>query len=217
MRGKPTGNLRLTFDDWRKRLSVEEESVKSSQKLGEFFRVHRGTATGANEFFILSEQEARTSGIPESELVPVVRTLSPRPSKEKLGLLWRPSRQVSLPSLLKIERGVERGFQNRYLCRTRKPWWLVRTTYPPDWILSYMGRGKPILVRNDAGLLHLNNSLGLYRTERCSEEIEKSIVRWLQSAEGAAALLKCARHYQGGLWKLEPKDAEALEVSLALE
>lgn len=100
----------------------------------------------------------------------------------------------------------------RYLCEQRKIWWRVDVPNPPAYFLSYMGRGEPLILHNADGLLNLNNIHGLYVQEGIRKATAKRVTRWLVSKKGTAALLSNARHYYGGMWKLEPGDVERVEL-----
>lgn len=184
--------------------------------LRRYLRVHRGIATGANSFFVLSDEEAVELGLQSNELVPILRTLSPRPGRESLGLLWAPKGALSAASKNRIRQGVELQLHQRSLCKARTPWWQIKLAKPPSYFLSYMGRRQPKLEVNVNGLVNLNNTHGLYVADGASKEMADRIVTWLTTEAGQTALITQARHYQGGLWKLEPSDIENLDVSKAV-
>ena len=184
--------------------------------VGDVFHVRRGVATGANSFFVLSEQGARGLNIPEHEFVPIVRTLSPAPGRDRTGLLWVASADPSSPSAARIHEGERLQIDKRYLCRSRNPWWRIKIPDPPQYLLSYMGHCEPHVQQNNDGLINLNNIHGLYLVDGVSSGLARRTVEWLATDSGRAALLWQARHYQKGLWKLEPGDVEQVELPAVL-
>ena len=79
-----------------------------------------------------------------------------------------------------------------------------------------MGRGTPRVVENRGRLLNLNNAHGLYSKDSVSVATATKVVKWLNSKEGGKALTGQARHYYGGMWKLEPSDAEHVALPARL-
>lgn len=79
-----------------------------------------------------------------------------------------------------------------------------------------MGRGAPILRRNPGRLFNLNNIHGIYARKDVPTAISKRVIEWLMTMEGATTLLQAARHYQRGMWKLEPGDVERLRLPAGL-
>jgi len=186
--------------------------LNGTHTLGEFFRVKRGIATGSNSFFVLSKSSADANGLQENELCPILRRLAPRTLRVDLHYLWVPAKSPSKISLGRIRQGKRLSVDKRYLCRMRKPWWRVDIPNPPDYFITYMGRAQPIIKKNTQNLLNLNNIHGFYLKKNVSKKAGKRLIAWLRSSGGLEALETCARHYQGGLWKLEPGDLERLRI-----
>jgi hypothetical protein len=201
-----------------RKLSTMGQSSTKPHTIGEIFKVGRGIATGDNDFFVLSEETKRSARIRRSETLRIIRGLKPRFNPKDTGFLWFPSkRDPSEASRRLIRAGEELEVNLRYLCKHRKTWWRVETPDgPPGYFLSYMGRGKPRLVRNRKGLWNLNNILGLYMRQGTSGLLGRKVASWLASSEGTEAMLNQARHYYGGMWKLEPGDVERLEIPARL-
>lgn len=202
---------------WRLAEETKGTSSGGQSVIGDVFRVRRGVATGANSFFVLSEEAAKAASVAGDELIRVVRTLSPRPGQDSKGLLWVAKEEPSAGSLVRIRQGEELGLDRRYLCRARNPWWRIKVPEPPRYLLSYMGRGLPTVVENVEKLINLNNVHGLHLVEEASSDLAERVVEWLRTESGRAALLKRARHYQGGLWKLEPRDVEGVDLPESVE
>jgi hypothetical protein len=207
-----------TLSPWLKqRLSARDEGgPKTGHVLADIFRVKRGIATGDNEFFVLSKTSTRNLGLLRAELVGILRRLSAYPRSKDITYLWVPKENPSAASLLRISEGEQLEVNRRYLCRHRKPWWHIAVPSPPAYFLSYMGRGEPQIVDNRNGLLNLNNIHGLYLREGVAIDLGRRVAKWLGSTQGTATFLNHARHYFGGMWKLEPGDVERLKLPPSL-
>ena len=201
-------NEHLTAELIPKLAALSGDGRENKHTLGGIFKIRRGAATGSNDYFLLSRSQARKLGIKRSELAEIIRKLRPNSGPTNELFLWLPQEIPSEASLQRIREGEALGINKRYLCSQRRYWWRVEHHGPPAYFLSYMGRRKPLVVENGGQLLHLNNIHGLYIKDGVSRETAKRVVKWLNSEEGIAALIAEARHYYGGMWKLEPGDAE---------
>ena len=197
-------------------------------KLGALARVSRGIATGANEFFTLSEGEVRAFGIEREYLRPVVAAArylkgydftkedweSLRREGKKVYLLWCFKRREELlgTSVLKyIERGEAKGFDKRYLTRHRHVWYWVERRDPPDAFLVYMFRSRLRFVYNSARAHALNTLHYVYFNEGVRDEASiKAVLAYLNSSIAFELAKSALRVYGGGMYKLEPE--EAMEV-----
>jgi adenine-specific DNA-methyltransferase len=205
---------------WPRKRSVVEDPVI----LGDVARVRRGVATGANDFFLLTERER--GDYPEAATVRAIRRLRHlagdhlsitahselAANGERCWLL-----QIADPALL-TDRSIERwmkaatdaGVPSRYLASHRDPWYLVEAIDPPDVILSPMGKGRMRAVTNEAGALPSNSLYGIYTGGDVT--MADRLTSWLNGAAGQTALLERARAYGAGLFKLEPKDVLAIKI-----
>jgi adenine-specific DNA-methyltransferase len=200
----------------RKLSPQEEDRQKTDHLLSDVFEVRRGIATGHNKFFVLSRAGKEESGLPRSELIKILHRISAAGQSRDSAYLWVPMENPSSASLRRISDGERIGVNRRYLCTHRKPWWRIRVPTPPTYFVSYMGRGKPQILQNRGGFLNLNNIHGLYLQQGTPIDLGRRVAGWLASARGAEALLNLARHYYGGMWKLEPGDLERLKLPPSL-
>jgi tRNA1(Val) A37 N6-methylase TrmN6 len=200
----------LTYREWL--AAVPRGGVARARRppvgvpLARWFRVRRGVATGANRFFVLTDGEARAHRLPRACLVPCVaspRDLTPR-------WLFR-ARRLCPAVRAYLRAGEADGVAERYLCRTRDPWWRVEDVAPAPILVAYMARGRVAIVEND-GAVHLNLFHGIYPREGTPPALVRALGRWLASPAGQAALLGRARTYAGGLRKLEPRDLLAVPL-----
>lgn len=204
------------------------------QLLGRFASVKSGAVTGANRFFLLSDEQARADGIDDTLLRDAVskaahvagsclreedvRALRSAGAPLRLLLIPRDATESQLQSVAEIlARGVGLRVQEAFKCRTRSPWWSVPLPAggPPDLLLTYFAAEHHRLAVNDAGVLHTNTVHGVRVLPGVTPE---ALARtWFNSLSSLSREL-VGRSYGGGVLKLEPTEAEAVVLPpLAVE
>lgn len=133
-------------------------TVKNQTKLSDLFSVKRGVATGANDYFILTPEDAENYRIPTQFLTALLP--SPRYIKadeiegDEQGLPKLDQRLFLLTCNLPEEEvqakhstlweyfclGIERRINRRYLCSHRSPWYVQERRPAPLFLCTYMGR-----------------------------------------------------------------------------
>jgi hypothetical protein len=193
----------------------------SDSKLSDFCAVRRGTATGANRFFVLSDKEAAENQLPSDRLLKLVRRLNGYPdviddfafnsagSNEKRWLLnAKPGHREEGSAVDQyLKAGEDAGISERYLCRDRTSEWydLTHDLIVPDVIISPMTRGRVRFVENATGAVITNNLYGWRWLPEISAVTRAAIVKWLRSEMGQVTVLAAARRQGEGLCKIEPK------------
>ncbi|MCL4505527.1 MAG: N-6 DNA methylase [Chloroflexi bacterium] len=204
-------------------------------KLADLFTIKRGLATGSNGFFILSEKQIAQHGIPAEFLVPIL----PKPQylraneievdvqgepllDRKLFLLTcnLPENQVQAqyPALWNyLQRGVNSGINEKYLCKHRTPWYSQEDRPASLFLCTYMGRRgksnkKPFrFILNHSNATAANVYLMLYPKRtlevalRQNPGLARLILHELNNAP-LEAMINEGRVYGGGLYKIEPKE-----------
>ena len=183
------------------------DAQEAAPRLGDFVSIHRGIATGANRWFVLTDDELEESNLREDEVQPLLRRLPRLEQGPSVQWLWTPTDSPSRASRARIETMERESVHRGTLCRMRDPWWHLGRLPMPELFLSCLWRGSPLLVENERRLTHLNNVHGLSFDPNASPQLRFRLVEWLQSTEGIQALARQARHLDGGLRKLEPHDA----------
>ena len=202
-------------------------------QLGELFRIRRGIATGANEFFILPRSEAQRLELPNEFLKPILP--SPRMMPEviiqdagdgypalssPLALLDcpLPEEQVrrKYPSLWRYFGTASEELRQRYLIRTREPWYRQEQRLAPPFLCTYMGRGlgdeNPFrFVWNQSAAIATNVYLMLYPIGALATALKQGpqlahTVHTLLQTMKPDDLRNEGRVYGGGLHKIEPKE-----------
>jgi len=186
--------------------------------LGLIASVDIGFVSGANDYFILSRQQAAYRRLPVSVLTPAVRRPGDVPGLVAddehihllLSLAGKPEpRNKNL--LAYLAEGEAIDISGRYKCRVRRPWYAVPLPRSkPHAFLPYMNHYGPRLIVNDADAWSSNLLHGV------TLKLSAPPVRALAAAMCSSLTLLSAeiegRAYGGGVLKLETKEAERLAV-----
>ncbi len=202
-------------------------------RLGDFFSIKRGLATGDNGFFILDEERVKAIKLPPRFLRPILpssrylKTDEIQADRHGVPLLDKrlflldcdlPEEAVrrDYPELWAY---LETGLANvatRYLCRSRRSWYAQEKRQAAPIVCTYLGRsdagGRPFrFILNESQATATNVYLMLYPQPLLAKQLETrpEAVRQLWQALNRIApetLLGSGRVYGGGLHKLEPKE-----------
>ena len=201
-------------------------------KLGDFFTVKRGIATGDNDFFILDKETIERYDIPDIFLRPILP--SPRYIKgdrisNDHGMPIVQNQQFlfccNLPeNTLKekypkvweyVRLGYERGVQKGYICSRRSPWYSCEEREPAAIVVPYMGRSETSnrlfrFILNTSKAITTNVYLLLYpkpQYAHCFKDESVLEEVWQElNAIPTDTLTRNGRFYGGGLRKMEPKE-----------
>lgn len=221
---------------------VAIERSSKTVKLSELFTIKRGIATGANDFFILSPEQIAQYELPKQYLTPIL----PSPKflqtdkvetnedgeptvAKKLYLLNcdLPEQiiQADYPALWKyLQKGVEMGISERFLCKSRKSWYLQEKRPPAPILCTYMGKNKEdrkpfrfILNLSQATAanvyLMIYPNPNLFNPLAYDAKFIESMWRQLNSIP-CDEVLDEGRVYGGGLYKIEPKELGNIQIEL---
>jgi adenine-specific DNA-methyltransferase len=194
--------------------------------LGSFARTMRGVVTGANDFFFLTQEQARDIGIPDEFLLPAVGRTRDVPDPEcttaTLNLLeesGRPNRlfspdgrsldQFPEPVRQYLLKGEELGLPHKTLISLRRPWYKMETRAVPPLLFAYLGRRNARFIRNRAGVVPLTGFLCVYPTTT-DPELPEKLWEVLQDPQTIANLARVGKSYGGGAIKVEPRALERL-------
>ena len=186
----------------------------------------RGIATGANEFFVLTNEQrkrhqlrgalfkrciGRTRDCPDDRI-----TADRLFELERDG---RPTWLLDLPDLpveelpkpvqayLKIGRKLD--FPERALIKSRRRWYLMEQRRVPPLLFAYLGRRSSRFILNDAGVVPLTGFLCVYT----KLNVEANAL-WLALNEPSviAGLSRVGKSYGDGAIKVEPRALEQLAL-----
>ncbi len=196
--------------------------------LGSVARVHRGVVTGANEFFVLTREQARAVGIERwcrpaitsaREILESGGVLRDAPERRLLLDLPRDFDRASDPAVDAYLKAAERpgpggAIAGRYIPGHRRPWWRLGPVPRPPIVATYMARQAPFFALNPDGLALINIGHGVYPKEQLSPDALAAMVRALNAARDSFS--GSGRTYHGGLEKFEPREMESLPVPAQL-
>lgn len=221
-------------DRWTAFLNGHEDQLTTGPRLGDFFKIKRGIATGANGFFIIPRQRAIELRLPQEFLRPILPSPRMLPDTvveserdgypripEQLALLdcSLPEAEIKKrwPALRDyLQAGAASGLLARYLVSKRQPWYAQEQRPPAPFLCTYMGRGtgetKPFrFIWNKSQATAANVYLLLYPTGALKEalrtkpQVASQVFDFLNSI-GAEMLRSGGRVYGGALHKVEPKE-----------
>jgi len=204
---------------------------KSAARVGEYFTIRRGIATGDNAYFVLPEEEAKRLQIPSRYLKPILP--SPRyldvdhVTSDESGVPLNTRRQFlfdctgtdqkDLPPSVRnyLELGAQTTGKKK-LCSSRTVWYEQEQRNPTRFLCSYMGRGdgkcSPVrFVLNDSEAIVANSFLMLYPKPEVQRLLEinpgfSQVVWQMLLRIPSSEIIASGRSYGGGLYKVEPKE-----------
>jgi predicted RNA methylase len=215
--------------------SVDSALRGADLRLSDLFKIQRGIATGANDFFILTPDQVAEHHLPAECLIPILpspRFLSTDEIEadangeplidRKLYLL-----NCNLPENIierqypalwaYLQRGVAKSVDQHYLCQHRTPWYSQEVRAPAPFLCTYMGRqdtgsGRPFrFILNHSQATAPNVYLLLYPKPHVALHLDghprriKAVWQALNAIQ-ADVLMGEGRVYGGGLHKLEPNE-----------
>jgi len=187
-----------------------------------------GVVTGLNEFFVISEEQAREWGLDRRYLRPLVGR-----STYLEGLIftdedWRLMAEKQAPSLLLalpdaplaslpmaeqayIAYGERQGWHTGYKCRIRKRWYVTPSAWAPQAFLLRQIHAYPRLIVNEAGAVSTDT---IHRVRMRQGAKPRVVAAAFFNALTFAFSEVLGRSYGGGLLELEPNEAERLPLPL---
>ena len=209
---------------WSPMIEGRTRAARSAFKLADIADCSRGIATGANDYFTMSESTRRRWKIDRRDLCLCIAKARQIPGNrltagelralieadERIYLL---SPRASLSTAVKkyLAEGRRLGIPERYLPSHRPVWFRPEVRRPAPILVSVFARGRFRFVHNKAGVLNLTAYHGIYPHDASPQRV-RALVDYLNSPVAARSLADHRRIYGGGLMKLEPRDVESLEI-----
>ncbi|MFQ6099632.1 MAG: class I SAM-dependent DNA methyltransferase [Anaerolineae bacterium] len=192
-------------------------------------RIVRGIATGANDFFVLSDSEVTEWGLEKATLRPVLTRTRQAPGYvfshadfDRLGregqkrwLLYLTGPVVSGTSEARyIQYGEACGLHERSLVKTRSLWYAMEQRAPAPIYFTYLSRKRSRFIYNQANVLALNAFLCIYPDPAIGQdEIMLKVLLALLNSLAAKDSLRCVgRTYGGDTVKVEPREMDRLPI-----
>ena len=185
----------------------------------------RGIATGNNKFFTFSDEELTTHKIDHRYVVPTVsKTRYVQKyvlTKEDFTQLKDQQRNIWLLNIQQdintiqdenleeyLEYGTNQNVPDGSLVKTRRVWYETEKRNIPSFLYTYLSRGNPRFILNEAKVRPLNTFLMIYPKEKIELSEEVLTIFWviLNSQTTVRALRDVGRTYGGDTIKVEPKE-----------
>jgi len=192
-------------------------------KLSIYGRFKRGIATGANDFFALTKSDIEKLNIDDNNLCKCIAK-----SQQIRKAVFTESNFNSLLDADKpvycldvkdhekqeirdyIRHGERLGYNERYLTKTRTPWYKIENRAPAPILLGVFSRGRLKVIRNLTTAINFTCFHSFYPNMFGDQLINKLFV-YLLSDKGQELIKANKRSYGDNLDKFEPDD---LNVSL---
>ncbi|HEY3544538.1 MAG TPA: hypothetical protein VGK17_00435 [Propionicimonas sp.] len=220
-------------DRWHAMVAGAEVAPDSEPTvpLGSLAKVRRGTATGANSFFVLSDDDAEF--LSSDVKIRLIRRLTGvgdeadestfdaalKGTRQWLLLATREQRQANPALHAYVTRGEETGLDERLLCSSRgKSNWfdLHHDLVCPDVVIGAMTKGHFKVVENLCRAAITNNLYGWTWNEDLDDDARKRVLSWLRAPAGQTRLGAAAQHQGDRLLKIEPRALKELRVPASL-
>lgn len=209
--------------DYLIRENIREESP-GFIRLGALAKTKRGIATGANNFFHISQTMADAHKIQSDVLIPCVGRAADVNGFEftkndffnlvhnkRRSLLVVFGNTLTNSDLTYIANGEAAGLNKRYLLAARHPWYSMETQSPAPIWAAVFGRKGLRFIRNKANALTLTTFHCVYPIDS-SSDFSDALTLCLNVPSIQANARAHTRVYGGGLLKFEPKDLLEIQI-----
>jgi adenine-specific DNA-methyltransferase len=192
-------------------------------------RVMRGIATGANDFFVLSDNQVTRWGLGQANLRSVLTKTREAPGYvfsqadfDRLGhegkkrwLLYLTEPVTSgTPEARYIQYGETLDLHQRSLVKTRSVWYAMEQRGPAPIYFTYLSRKRSRFIYNQAKVLALNVFLCIYPVPVISQDetMLKVLLAVLNSLVAKDSLRYVGRTYGTDTVKVEPREMDRLPI-----
>jgi len=201
--------------------------IISPYKLSDFATVMRGIATGATEFFFLTNKQIEKLKIPieyfrltlgrtrdiEKDILTEKEIIELERKGRPTMLLYIDKPESNLPKNLLdyIEEGERLELNKRALIKSRNPWYKTEKREIPEMLFAYLGRRNTRFVINEIGVLPLHTLHCVYTKSKSKNDI---INLWsvLNNPETLEYLKYVSKSYGSGALKAEPQNLKNLPI-----
>ncbi len=196
--------------------------------LGDIARCSRGIATGANQYFTLRESDRVRNGLDREDLALCITKAQDACgdrltesdverliAADRRVYLLRPRERLTEAVQRYLAEGQRLGVPERYLPSHRPVWYRPEKREPAPILVLVFARERFRFIHNQAGVLNLTAFHSIYPRDGSPGSV-KALVSYLNGPEAQEALRDHQRVYADGLFKLEPRDVEAIPISEAL-
>jgi adenine-specific DNA-methyltransferase len=204
---------------WLPYFSIDEIEVNSEQlvTMSYYGQFGRGIATGANDFFVLKPSLAEQRNLLEECIPCITRSSQIRTPVFNFDdylklqetdhpiLLFSAKGKPSDAAEKYIQYGVVNQFHERFLTRSRKPWYKTEHREPAPLLLGVFSRGGYKVILNRSKVLNLTCFHGFQPNSVGTDQVQHLFL-YLSSKIGRSIISLSSRKYGDGLDKFEPND-----------
>ncbi|MGJ8529399.1 HsdM family class I SAM-dependent methyltransferase [Maritalea sp.] len=189
-------------------------------RFNEAAKVDVGIVTGANKFFLVTDDVVQRYGLQKwahpmfgrSDHCPGViydgeQHTRNAASGKPTNFLWLDSSvEDSVEGREYIQSGENENFHKRYKCRIRKPWYTVPSVHATEVGMLKRSHDTPRLIHNRIGAYTTDTA---YRIRALRGTAQSLVYGFFNSLTALSAELE-GRHYGGGVLELVPSEIEKL-------
>ena len=216
---------RALLDVETRALFDELANHKSVHRFVDIAQVDVGIVTGANKFFLVSDDVVKNYKLSKwahpmfgrSEHCPGViydehQHAMNAAKGNPTNFIWfrEDENKVNAAAKAYIKLGEEQELHTRYKCRIRSPWYKVPSVYSTEIGMLKRSHDTPRLILNRIGAYTTDTA---YRIRTNGIEAEKLVGCFINPLTALSAELE-GRHYGGGVLELVPSEIEKLLIPL---
>ena len=205
------------------------ENCRGMTTLGGLAKINIGVVTGANDFFLLTEEERRERGLKVSSLLPCLTKFSycqshfryccsdqdrARENGSRIWLFCPPDQEIDQAALDYIATFPAELVPSNKTFAKRSCWFRPVLTPIPDGFLRYMGADGPKLALNEARATSTNTIHQILFRKKLTIYHRRAIALSIQSTISKLSAEFVGRTYGSGVLKLEPSDCGKLLIPL---
>lgn len=229
-----TINGKTVAGKWTRAL-LDQETLNLVNELEEHQEVYRfsdvadvdvGIVTGANKFFLVTNDTVRKNGLEKwaypmfgrSEHCPgIIYDTNQHTVNAAVGLstnfLWFPDEKPLRNQKVReyIEAGEAQDLHKRYKCRIREPWFAVPSVYSTEVGMLKRSNNLPRLILNEIRAYTTDTAYRIHTKNKLAPE--RLVSFFFNSITALSAELE-GRHYGGGVLELVPSEIEKLMLPL---
>lgn len=221
---------------WRKYYQLQNSvNYQNLVPFSSYAKVKRGIATGANDYFAFKESKANEFSIPKENLLPCIckakdvkgnfftkADFKNLTKNNELSYLFDGKNSTNENVLAYIEKGINDEVNEKYLTKSRKPWYSLENRPPaPIWV-SVFNRNGIKFIRNEANISNLTTFHCVYpiNSNIFSQVTNDLLFAYLLTDVAKEIFSDNRREYGNGLKKFEPNDlnkSKMLDLSTLTE
>ncbi|MFL0064761.1 Eco57I restriction-modification methylase domain-containing protein [Tenacibaculum maritimum] len=221
---------------WRKYFQLQNSiNYQNLVPFSSYAKVKRGIATGANDYFTFKESKAIEFSIPKENLLPCIckakdvkgnfftkADFNNLVKNNELAYLFNGQNFTNKKVSAYIKKGINDKINEKYLTKSRKPWYSLENRPPaPIWV-SVFNRNGVKFIRNEANISNLTTFHSVYPTNSSlfSKVTNDLLFAYLLTDVAKEIFSDNRREYGNGLKKFEPNDlnkSKMLDLSTLTE